>query len=67
MRGIQLRGISGARHRDALTEYPETFGRWLREGSVTVPHTRLSGIDQAPRALMELLEGHHIGSVVVEL
>jgi NADPH-dependent curcumin reductase CurA len=67
VRGIQLRGISGARHRDALAEYPETFGRWLREGSVTVPHTRLSGIDQAPRALIELLEGHHIGTVVVEL
>jgi NADPH-dependent curcumin reductase CurA len=67
VRGIQLRGISGARHRDALAEYQETFGRWLREGSVTVPHTRLSGIDQAPRALMELLEGHHIGTVVVEL
>ncbi|WP_019071732.1 MDR family NADP-dependent oxidoreductase [Streptomyces hokutonensis] len=67
VRGIQLRGISGARHRDALAEYPETFGRWIREGSVTVPHTRLSGIDQAPRALMELLEGHHIGTVVVEL
>ncbi|MDH6214499.1 MDR family NADP-dependent oxidoreductase [Streptomyces pseudovenezuelae] len=67
LRGIQLRGVSGARHRDALAEYQETFGRWLREGSVTVPHARLSGIDQAPRALMELLEGHHIGTVVVEL
>jgi NADPH-dependent curcumin reductase CurA len=67
VRGIQLRGVNGTHHRDALAEYQETFGRWLREGSVTVPHTRLSGIDQAPRALIELLEGHHIGTVVVEL
>ena len=54
-------------HRDALAEYVEVFGRSLPEGTIILPHTRLSGIDQAPRALMELLEGRHIGTVVVEL
>lgn len=67
LRGVQLRGINGTHHWDALAEYPEVFGRSLREGTITLPHTRLSGIDQAPRALMELLEGRHIGTVVVEL
>ncbi|MEU1476690.1 NADP-dependent oxidoreductase [Streptomyces sp. NPDC005760] len=67
LRGIQLRGINGTHHRDALAEYREAFGRSLRDGTITVPHTRLSGIDQAPRALMELLEGRHIGTVVVDL
>ena len=67
LRGVQLRGINGTHHRDALTEYLEVFGRSLREGTITLPRTRLSGIDQAPRALMELLEGRHIGTVVVEL
>lgn len=66
-RGITLRGIAGADHLDALPQWAEEFGRALREGSLTIPHTSLSGIDQAPRALCELLAGRHIGAVLVEL
>ncbi|MEV6418274.1 NADP-dependent oxidoreductase [Streptomyces sp. NPDC051662] len=66
-RGITLRGIAAADHLDALPEWREEFGRALREGTVTVPHTTLPGIGQAPRALCELLAGRHIGAVLVEL
>ncbi|MFE2497926.1 MDR family NADP-dependent oxidoreductase [Streptomyces scopuliridis] len=66
-RGITLRGIAGADHLDALPQWRKEFGRALREGTVTVPHTSLRGIDQAPRALCELLAGRHIGAVLVEL
>lgn len=45
----------------------EEFSRGLRNGTLTFPHTRLPGIDQAPRALCELLEGRHAGTVLVEL
>ncbi|MET7696484.1 NADP-dependent oxidoreductase [Streptomyces sp. NPDC005485] len=66
-RGIRLIGINAAEHMDAAAEYPQVFARYLRDGTITLAHTRLSGVDQAPRALMELLEGQHIGTVVVEL
>ncbi len=67
MRGVVLRGMAGFYHLDALPQWAEEFGRALREGALTVPHARLSGIDQAPQALVELLAGRHIGAVVVEL
>jgi len=66
-RGVTLRGISGYDHADALPTYLREFGRALREGAITYPHTRLTGITQAPRALVELLEGRHLGAVLVEL
>ena len=34
---------------------------------MSYPHTRLKGIEQAPRALCELVEGRHVGAVLVEL
>ncbi|MFC8827025.1 MDR family NADP-dependent oxidoreductase [Streptomyces sp. NPDC057137] len=67
MRGITLRGMSGSDHLDAIPEGMREFGRGLREGTIVFPHVRLSGIDQAPRALCELLEGRHTGAVLVEL
>ncbi|MBL1101334.1 MDR family NADP-dependent oxidoreductase [Streptomyces coffeae] len=66
-RGVTLRGISGYDHQDAQPDYARAFGRALREGTVVYPHTRLTGIGQAPRALVELIEGRHLGAVLVEL
>ncbi|MFC4008818.1 MDR family NADP-dependent oxidoreductase [Nonomuraea purpurea] len=67
LRGITLRGISGSDHLDAIPQATQEFGQALREGTIIFPHTRLSGIDEAPRALCELLQGRHIGAVLVEL
>jgi NADPH-dependent curcumin reductase CurA len=43
------------------------FGQGLRDGTLSFPHGRLHGIEQAPRALRELVEGRHLGAVLVEL
>ncbi|ASQ95118.1 NADP-dependent oxidoreductase [Streptomyces sp. 11-1-2] len=66
-RGVTLRGISAMDHQDAMPAYTREFGRALREGTLTYPYTRLTGIGQAPRALCELVAGHHLGAVLVEL
>lgn len=66
-RRVTLRGIAGIDHLGSLGQWAEEFGRALRAGTITVPHTRLHGIDQAPRAMTELLAGRHIGTVLVEL
>ncbi|WP_421107709.1 MDR family NADP-dependent oxidoreductase [Streptomyces sp. NEAU-S77] len=65
-RGITLRGLTTADHRDAAPRWEEQFSRGLRAGVLTFPHTRLRGIERAPRALGELLDGHHIGTVLLE-
>ncbi|GAA2072872.1 NADP-dependent oxidoreductase [Streptomyces albiaxialis] len=66
-RSVTLRGIAGAHHLDELPRWREEFARGLREGTLSVPHALLKGIDEAPRALCELLAGRHLGAVLVEL
>ncbi|MEU9347921.1 NADP-dependent oxidoreductase [Streptomyces sp. NPDC048278] len=65
--GISLHGYSGQDHPDVAAEWTERFGGWLRSGQIAFPYTRIRGIDRAPRALQELFEGRHFGTVVVEL
>ncbi|MCQ4046161.1 MDR family NADP-dependent oxidoreductase [Streptantibioticus rubrisoli] len=47
--------------------WPEKFAAWLRSGDLYFPHTRVTGIERAPQALCEVIEGRHLGTVVVEL
>jgi NADPH-dependent curcumin reductase CurA len=65
--GISLHGYSGQDHPDVRAEWTKHFGDWLRSGEITFPHVRIPGMDRAPRALQELFEGRHFGTVVVEL
>ncbi|MFL5999938.1 MAG: zinc-binding dehydrogenase [Streptomyces sp.] len=64
---ISLHGYSGADHPEVTGEWTKRFGEWLRSGEITFPHVRIPGMDRAPRALQELFEGRHFGTVVVEL
>ncbi|WP_069762146.1 NADP-dependent oxidoreductase [Streptomyces sp. LUP47B] len=64
---ISLHGYSGADHPEVTVEWTKRFGEWLRSGEITFPHVRIPGMDRAPRALEELFEGRHFGTVVVEL
>ncbi|GGZ93312.1 MDR family NADP-dependent oxidoreductase [Streptomyces subrutilus] len=67
VKGVSLRGYSGADHPDVEEEWTGRFGAWLRSGEIAFPHVRIAGIDRAPQALQELIEGRHFGAVVVEL
>ncbi|MFC9461000.1 MDR family NADP-dependent oxidoreductase [Streptomyces sp. NPDC056983] len=67
VKGVSLRGYSGADHPDVEKEWTSRFGDWLRSGEISFPHTRIAGIDRAPQALQGLIEGRHFGAVVVEL
>ncbi|WP_333751176.1 NADP-dependent oxidoreductase [Streptomyces sp. IBSBF 2394] len=67
-RGITLRGtVLHADHLDLIPEWYHRFGAGLRAGTLTFPHSRLHGLDNAPRALRELVKGDHVGAVLVEL
>ncbi|WP_369264782.1 NADP-dependent oxidoreductase [Streptomyces sp. R35] len=65
--GVSLRGYSGQDHPEVTEEWTKRFGDWLRSGEITFPHMRIPGMDHAARALQELFEGRHFGTVVVEL
>ncbi|MBY8344169.1 NADP-dependent oxidoreductase [Streptomyces spinosirectus] len=66
-KGVSLLGYSGPDHPDVPKEWNAHFGHWLRSGKITFPHVRIPGMDHAPRALQELFQGRHFGTVVVEL
>jgi NADPH-dependent curcumin reductase CurA len=67
VKGLSLRGYSGADHPDVDREWLGRFGDWLRSGAISFPHVRTAGIDRAPQALQELIEGRHFGAVLVDL
>ncbi|WP_436763683.1 zinc-binding dehydrogenase [Streptosporangium sp. V21-05] len=64
---VSLRGFSAHAHPGLRRQCEEEVAGWLRDGRLTVPSVHFGGLDQAPRALLELLEGRHTGNVVVEL
>ncbi len=67
LKKITLRGYSADDNPEARAEWTERFGGWLRSGEITFPHVRISGLDQAPNALLDVIAGRHLGTVVVEL
>ncbi|MFI8993833.1 MDR family NADP-dependent oxidoreductase [Streptomyces sp. NPDC053542] len=66
-RRVTLRGFSVRDHPGLAQEWTEEFGRGLRDGTLIFAHSRLRGLDQAPEALRELVQGDHTGAVLVEL
>ncbi len=66
-RSITLRGIALYDHLDLIPQWNRRFAEGLHAGTLSFPHARLRGVEQAPRALRELTEGHHLGAVIVEL
>ncbi|AWS40454.1 NADP-dependent oxidoreductase [Streptosporangium sp. 'caverna'] len=66
LKRISMRAFQGL-DEQARSQWLERFGGWLRAGDITFPHVRVAGIDCAPRALQEMIEGRHFGTVIVEL
>lgn len=66
-RSIELRGITLLDHLAEVPKWTREIGKAMADGRLTFPHVRFSGLEQAPGALVELIEGRHIGTVIVEL
>ncbi|WP_214104103.1 MDR family NADP-dependent oxidoreductase [Acrocarpospora catenulata] len=66
LKRISIQAFQG-RDEQARSQWLERFGGWLRAGDITFPHVRVAGIDSAPQALRELIDGRHFGTVIVEL
>ncbi|MCA2184751.1 MDR family NADP-dependent oxidoreductase [Nonomuraea cavernae] len=65
LKRISIRAFQGF-DEQARSQWLERFGGWSRTGDITFPYVRVSGIDHAPRALREMIEGRHFGTVIVE-
>jgi len=64
---VTIRGYSADDDADARPEWNRLFGAALRAGELQFPHVRIRGLEQAPQALCDVMRGHHLGTVIVEV
>jgi NADPH-dependent curcumin reductase CurA len=67
IKGVSLKGYVGTDHPGVEAEWTGRFADWLWSGKIRFPLTRITGINRAPQALQELIQGQQFGTVVVEL
>lgn len=64
---LSLRGLLVTNHFARFPEYLERASGWLADGSLRTEETVFDGIEQAPRALIEVLRGGNVGKMLVRL
>ena len=65
---LKLRPFSCYHTPEQIWNWYQHFGQWLGEGRFVFPHTVVEGgIEQAPGALVGLLNGDYRGNVSVRL
>ena len=66
-KGLTLRGFMARMYADRMAPFRADMRRWLAEGQIVYPEQVYEGMDQAPRALIDLLAGRNVGKVLVRL
>ena len=66
-KGLTLRGFIVGQYPDLAAEYRERAAGWLAEGRLTADETFRDGLDAAPQAFMDLLQGANTGKMLVRL
>jgi NADPH-dependent curcumin reductase CurA len=66
LKEITTRGYSADRDADLRPEWTGKFAKWLRSGEIDFPHAVVAGIENAPKALEDAIEGRYFGAVLVK-
>lgn len=66
-RRLTIRGFIVTDDRDACQEYVRKASGWLAEGRLRYHETVVEGIENAPRALIDMLQGKNVGKQIVKL
>jgi NADPH-dependent curcumin reductase CurA len=66
-KGLTLRGFLARMYADRMPDFRREMRGWLAEGRIVYPEHVFEGIEQAPRALLALLEGETLGKVLARL
>ena len=64
---LTLRGFLVGGQRLHAAEFAEKMGGWLADGTVRYDETIVDGLENAPQAFMDLLEGANTGKMLVRL
>ena len=52
---------------DRLDDFQHDMASWVAEGRIKVTEDLIDGLERAPHAFIGLLEGRHVGKVVVQV
>ncbi|HEY8295857.1 MAG TPA: NADP-dependent oxidoreductase [Micrococcaceae bacterium] len=66
-KNLTLRGFIVSEHQDLAGEFHASMARWLSEDTISWTETAVHGIENAPRAFIDLLNGANTGKMVVML
>ncbi len=65
---IRMQGfIIGQDYGHRIKEFQEAMGRWVQEGKIHYREQITDGLENAPEALIGLLEGRNFGKVVIRV
>jgi len=66
-RRLKMQGFIVTDHPEACEEYVGKAIGWLQEGKLNYKETIAEGIENAPRAFIDLLQGRNVGKQIVRL
>jgi len=64
---LTLRGFRGSAYAGRIEEVQERVASWLASGELRYRESVTEGLENAPRALIEMLAGRTIGKTVVRI
>ncbi|MGO4649548.1 NADP-dependent oxidoreductase [Nocardia sp. 2YAB30] len=64
---LTMRGFTSLDHLHLAPEFGRRLRNWVAEGSIVHTETIVDGLENAPRALLDLVRGAYTGKVVVRL
>jgi NADPH-dependent curcumin reductase CurA len=65
--GLTLRGFLARMYAHRMAEFRTEMRGWLADGRIVYPEHRYAGLEQAPRALIDLFAGRNVGKVLVQI
>jgi len=66
-RRLTIRGFIVSDHPEACQEYVVKAVKWLEDGKLKYKETIAEGIENAPRAFIDMLQGKNVGKQIVQL
>ncbi|XAS64940.1 NADP-dependent oxidoreductase [Micrococcaceae bacterium Sec5.8] len=66
-KGLTLKGFLVGGYWQYMAEFVETMSGWIADGTVRYDETIVDGLENAPQAFMDLLDGANTGKMLVRL
>ncbi len=67
MQRLSVRGFIVSDHNDRFPDFQRDVSGWLRDGHIRYREWITEGLENAPRAFLELLRGGNFGKALVKV